>query len=213
MEEIIISGKFDKKNPITICLLVIASLAFIVAVAFAYGCYSDPPSYTVQGWHRVLVYELDQSVLYYLFAGFKWTAAPYIFYGSCLFASIAYFFHLMLNRCSLTVTDKRVYGKASFGRRIDLPVNQISSVGIDILDSVAVATSSGKIKFWLLINKTEIHNAISELLINQQKTEAKTTVEVKSSNADELKKYKELFDSGVITQEEFDAKKKQLLGL
>ena len=33
------------------------------------------------------------------------------------------------------------------------------------------------------------------------------------SSADELKKYKELLDLGVITQEEFDAKKKQLLGL
>lgn len=33
------------------------------------------------------------------------------------------------------------------------------------------------------------------------------------SNADELKKYKDLLDSGVITQEEFDLKKKQLLGL
>jgi hypothetical protein len=31
--------------------------------------------------------------------------------------------------------------------------------------------------------------------------------------AEELKNYKELLDSGVITQEEFDAKKKQLLGL
>ena len=31
--------------------------------------------------------------------------------------------------------------------------------------------------------------------------------------ADELKKYKELLDSGVISREEFDAKKKQLLGL
>lgn len=30
---------------------------------------------------------------------------------------------------------------------------------------------------------------------------------------DELKKYKELLDSGVITEEEFNAKKKQLLGL
>ena len=29
----------------------------------------------------------------------------------------------------------------------------------------------------------------------------------------ELQKYKQLLDSGVITQEEFDAKKKQLLGL
>ena len=34
-----------------------------------------------------------------------------------------------------------------------------------------------------------------------------------TSNADELKKYKDLLDSGVITQEEFEAKKKQLLGL
>ena len=47
----------------------------------------------------------------------------------------------------------------------------------------------------------------------------KTEIEkLKSNNsavspADELKKFKELLDSGVITQEEFDAKKKQLLGL
>ena len=33
------------------------------------------------------------------------------------------------------------------------------------------------------------------------------------SAADEIKKFKELFDMGIITQEEFDAKKKQLLGL
>lgn len=34
-----------------------------------------------------------------------------------------------------------------------------------------------------------------------------------SSAADEIKKFKELLDSCIITQEEFDAKKKQLLGL
>ena len=33
------------------------------------------------------------------------------------------------------------------------------------------------------------------------------------SAADEIKKFKELLDIGAITQEEFDAKKKQLLGL
>lgn len=33
------------------------------------------------------------------------------------------------------------------------------------------------------------------------------------SPADEIKKYKELLDLGIITQEEFDAKKRQLLGL
>ena len=34
-----------------------------------------------------------------------------------------------------------------------------------------------------------------------------------SSPADEIRKYKELLDMGAITQEEFDAKKKQILGL
>lgn len=33
------------------------------------------------------------------------------------------------------------------------------------------------------------------------------------SSSDEIKKYKDLLDSGAITQEEFDAKKKQLLNL
>jgi len=36
---------------------------------------------------------------------------------------------------------------------------------------------------------------------------------VTTSAADEIKKFKELLDMGIITQEEFDAKKKQLLGL
>jgi predicted Zn-dependent peptidase len=34
-----------------------------------------------------------------------------------------------------------------------------------------------------------------------------------AGTADGLKKFKDLLDSGVITQEEFDAKKKELLGL
>ena len=34
-----------------------------------------------------------------------------------------------------------------------------------------------------------------------------------TSAMDELRKLKELLDMGIVTQEEFDAKKKQLLGL
>ena len=34
-----------------------------------------------------------------------------------------------------------------------------------------------------------------------------------ASPVDELRKYKQLLDDGIITQAEFDAKKKQLLGL
>ena len=54
---------------------------------------------------------------------------------------------------------------------------------------------------------------MSNLLIERQNAKNKQVVETKNDTADELKKFKELLDSGVITQEEFDAKKKQLLGL
>ena len=50
--------------------------------------------------------------------------------------------------------------------------------------------------------------------INQSNHIEYANVEVHTnSTADEIMKFKTLLDQGVITQEEFDAKKKQLLGL
>ncbi|MBE6660954.1 MAG: SHOCT domain-containing protein [Ruminococcaceae bacterium] len=48
---------------------------------------------------------------------------------------------------------------------------------------------------------------------NAESAPAQQTTAQQSSPADELKKYKDLLDSGAITQEEYDAKKKELLGL
>lgn len=49
--------------------------------------------------------------------------------------------------------------------------------------------------------------------VDYYKQNRNTPVVAASTPADEIKKYKELLDMGVITLEEFDAKKKQLLGL
>jgi len=59
-------------------------------------------------------------------------------------------------------------------------------------------------------NSTDIHDITEE---EWEKEQAKINGSSTVSAADELKKFKELLDTGVITQEEFDAKKKQLLGL
>ena len=48
--------------------------------------------------------------------------------------------------------------------------------------------------------------------IKANKKSSATTI-VQTSPADELKKFKELLDMGIITQDEFDSKKKELLGL
>ena len=124
--------------------------------------------------------------------------------------------YLGMKKCELTVTDKRVYGVAAFGKRVDLPFDMISAVGTSMFKGISVTTSSGSIKFGMIKNRDKIHSEISKLLIDRQsKPTANTTIkqEIPQSNAEELKKYKDLLDSGTITQDEFDAKKKQLLGL
>lgn len=50
-------------------------------------------------------------------------------------------------------------------------------------------------------------------LVEEEAQSSKVVVVNNSTNADELKKYKDLLDSGAISQEEYDEKKKQLLGL
>lgn len=124
-------------------------------------------------------------------------------------------FYWWLSKMEIVVTNKRVYGCAAFGKRVDLPIDSISAVGMSMFNGLAVGTSSGRIVFSLLQNRNAVHNAISDLLIERQSHESATTITqtIPLSNADELKKYKELLDMGIITQEEFDAKKKQLLGL
>lgn len=57
-----------------------------------------------------------------------------------------------------------------------------------------------------------VFKSISDLRENYYMTNNKVFAQV-ASPYDELKKVKELLDMGIITQEDFDAKKKQLLGL
>lgn len=118
-----------------------------------------------------------------------------------------------LSGMELVVTDKRVYGAAAFGKRVDLPLDSITAIGTGWFQTVSITTPSGAIKFMLMPNHSEIHATISKLLIERQQKNNITEMPTQGSNAEELKKYKDLLDSGVISQEEFDAKKKQLLGV
>lgn len=57
----------------------------------------------------------------------------------------------------------------------------------------------------------EIALRIRDYIENYQANQGAPTQAL--SGADEILKYKKLLDDGILTQEEFDAKKKQLLGL
>ena len=125
--------------------------------------------------------------------------------------------YFWLRSYELTVTDKRIYGKIAWGKRVDLPVDFISAIStIVILKGISVSTSSGRISFLLIKNANKIYEIMNNLLIERQLKNTNTPVislEQKNDETDLLKKYKELFDNNVITQEEFEAKKKQLLNL
>ena len=134
------------------------------------------------------------------------------------FIAVAVIFPMVYSKVDLTITNKRVFGTAAFGKRVDLPLDSVSAVGSGVFHSITITSASGAIKFGMLSNRDELYKAISKLLIDRQDSKqpiAQTTIkpEIPQSNAEELKKYKDLLDNGVISQEEFDAKKKQLLGL
>lgn len=149
-------------------------------------------------------------------------AIGYIFYGVAFLVMcvdvVLWIFYFNISKMEIVVTDKRVYGKTSFGKQVDLPLDSISAVGTSLFKGIAVGTSSGRIKFLGISNRNEIYEAIKKILADRQTKEVKASAPVTNitqaqSSADELKKFKDLLDSGIITQEEFDAKKKQLLGL
>ncbi len=76
---------------------------------------------------------------------------------------------------------------------------------VEMLTGVTVYGQATKCREMLdILREKKILNKL-----NKEKTSENTSV----SAADEIKKYKDLLDSGIITQEEFDAKKKELLGL
>lgn len=122
-----------------------------------------------------------------------------------------------ISKNQLIVTDKRVSGKAAFGKRIDLPIDSVSAVAtIKLIKGLSISTASGKVSFWAISNRDAIYKVISDLIIARQSNALVSNVVQKPVNSDyteELLKIKELLDMGVISQEEFDAKKKQLLGL
>ena len=128
-------------------------------------------------------------------------------------AVIGFIFYMRWSKVQITVTNKRVYGCDATANRVDLPLDSITAVGTSLFSGLAVTTASGAIKFVFLKNRDELHEEISKLLIGRQEKSAVIKQETPQSAADELKKYKALLDSGTITQAEFDAKKKQLLGL
>ncbi len=187
-EKILVKGEFSKLNPFALICFVIAAITLIVCFVVA-SIFGDSPAWAFEGVRF----------------GYYW-----FFIGFLAFIILGLMFMAM--KFELTVTDGRVIGKTLFGKRVDLPISQISVAGTGAFDRISIATSSGFINFYSVSNQNEVFSTISELLMKRQE-ETRTTQKTQESASDELIKLKKILDAGIITQEEFEAKKKQLLGI
>jgi len=212
-EKIIIESKNSNAvRIITVTIFVIGLIVFLIAMPdgrYGWGALTGGEWYSTTLRKYV---PLEANVGYFFSSILPYqlgiTFLPFLIVGALFFFANS--------KPTLTVTDKRIYGKVAFGKRVDLPFDMISAVGTSTLMGISVSTPSGAIKFNFIANREDIHKEIGKLLIaRQSKSASATAIEQKTpqSDADELQKYKLLLENGTITQEEFDAKKKQLLGV
>ena len=99
------------------------------------------------------------------------------------------------------------------GMKTFIPQDHITSISLDkatIKITTIDLTHPQELAF--LSNATEMTEAINTLIYTTE-TNKNITITQTTAVADEIAKYKQLFDQGIITQEEYEAKKKQLLGL
>lgn len=161
----------------------------------------------------IVGYNQASGDLYYGRLSYDYFVTSTVFGGLLFVVGVLY---IALTFTSIEVTENKVFGRTVFGKQVDLPISQISAVGLSLFKGMSVSTSSGRVKFYLIGNRNEVYQTLSAVLIkrqNETKIVTSNTVVAPQSNAEELKKYKELLDSGIISQQEYDAKKQQLLGL
>ena len=108
----------------------------------------------------------------------------------------------------IKIYPNRIEFKSGTGSQ-SIPINQIASVQLGRMGIMQITLeSTGGKKYSIPTNKKkEVQQAIYD-------TQARFAgiSQVQTNIADELAKFHELKEKGIITQEEFDRKKKQLLG-
>ncbi len=110
----------------------------------------------------------------------------------------------------IKVYHNRVDCKSGLGSQ-SIPINQIASVQIARMGvfQVTLETSGGK-KYSIPTNKKK---EVQQAIYDAQARLAAESGKHQTGAADEIMKLNELKEKGVITQEEFEKKKKQLLDL
>ncbi len=162
-------------------------------------------------------------------------AFKYVIYVGLPILCIAVIVYYCFGKSEIIVTERCIYGKGLFGLQADILWSEIVAVSTSsLLGGVYIHTNGNKtVRFMALRNRTNMYNYINkihrerqEVNLNpgyetkHQETAPVTRNETEQQNRtaakddfDKLRQYKKLLDDGIITEEEFNAKKKQILGV
>jgi len=150
----------------------------------------------------------------YLFtqSGFGTEKIIMVILGSLLLAYIIINLRYTSDRkLQMTVYDNRIVCQNGNKTIKEFFLKDVKSVEFCGKSGLKLLGSGIEYKIPLLQNREELKDAIMGRL--SELSEPTMNPRAEESSADSIVKYKELLDSGIITQGEFDAKKKQLLGL
>lgn len=221
-QNIIIKGT-PQKNKVSAIMLTASVIAFVCALLFSEYAYQNLERYFSLGW--------GYGGTWYYFIGYDDDFWAYfwgeffsfrLMYGYILIASVIAFVVSIImktntEKCEITVTNEAISGKLPHGKDVNIPLNQITAINRSSFNGISITSIGNVSNFHCIENQEEVMKAISFLLANpQQNTQPAQNGSAPAANgseAEQLKRLKDLLDAGVLTQEEFDAKKKQVLGL
>ena len=153
-----------------------------------------------EGWNASHYFKYTNFFSYYLGRHYIFLPLFGILCGIVLIINILY---ILSRKVEITINENTIIYKKFTGKSKQFMIKDVTSAETTILKGLKITGTGIKVKTFLLTNNEKLKDYIRSLIPNNTISNL--------SMADELKKYKDLLDSEVITQEEFDKKKRELL--
>ena len=179
----------------------------------------------------ILIYSLSAGSAFF-FAFFFSLEVGFETFSMCFWlwllmfsAPFALIFHFILkktfDRVSIVVTNYKITGAYGFKEQMNIPIDSISSVTMNssFLSAIGFTCAGNAYRMSYIENRIEIIEVVNKLIAERtaDKRLCNTPIKAEQNSSNdittELKKYKSLLDEGLITQKDFENKKKQLLNL
>ncbi len=219
-KRIIIEGKMQKNKAVKIIMSVsvlFIFLSFGISTYMFYnsngfveeGVYWDGNRYRVYG-HSEHYYNIYDTFAEFWFSEFfyyeEYSLIVSVGIGGIIASSII---KKITEKCEITVTDEEIYGKLARGKKVNIPLNQIIAVKPCGFKGISIRSICNTSNFYCIQNRDEVLKAIAYLLVNSSQISKEKPI----GETEQLKNLKSLLDANIITQEEFEMKKNEIIRL